>query len=234
MASKKTVFDKVYEDNLWHDADSRSGTGSNLVQTQVIRRKIPEIIKQYGIKTMLDVPCGDYFWMKEIKNELEKSLDLYVGADIVGELVQQNGTRYGNEKTQFRVLDVTKDELPKVDLVFSRDCFIHLSYKQIMAALRQFKKSGAVYLLTSTYTNDRLNKNTSDNYVNGRALNLELFPFHFPKPLLIVNEGCTEGGGEYADKSLGLWKLNAISVFRIKMNLWLHHRFPVLRKWIAG
>lgn len=226
MAIKKTVFHEAYENNLWRDADSRSGTGSNLVQTQVIRQRIPELLKQYRIRTMLDVPCGDYFWMKEIKNELKATLDLYKGADIVEALVRENNQRYGDEKTQFQVLDMTKDDLPKVDLIFSRDCFIHLSYKQIVAALRQFKKSGAAYLLTNTYTKDRPNKNTPDNYIYGRALNLESFPFHFPRPLQVINEGCTEGGGEYSDKSLGLWKLEDISVWKISVKLWVYHKFP--------
>jgi hypothetical protein len=39
-------------------------------------------------------------------------------------------------------------------------------------------------------------------------LNLQLPPFNFPAPLRLIEENCTEDGGKYADKSLGLWRLS--------------------------
>ena len=39
-----------------------------------------------------------------------------------------------------------------------------------------------------------------------RPLDLERDPFGFPAPLELLNERCTEGGGIFADKSLGLWR----------------------------
>ena len=39
-----------------------------------------------------------------------------------------------------------------------------------------------------------------------RPLNLERPPFNLPAPALLLNEGCTEGGDTFADKSLGLWR----------------------------
>ncbi len=46
-----------------------------------------------------------------------------------------------------------------------------------------------------------------------RTLNLEIHPFHFPKPITVINEHCTEGNGEYSDKSLELWLLEDIPFF---------------------
>ena len=40
-----------------------------------------------------------------------------------------------------------------------------------------------------------------------RVLDLEREPFHLPPPARILNEGCTEGGGAFADKSLALWRV---------------------------
>ncbi len=225
-----STFDNVYNNNLWGDSHSKSGPGSNLEQTKVIRKEIPALLTRLTIKRMLDAPCGDFFWMNEIKGELNNILELYIGGDIVPDLIRTNNARFGDKKTKFEVLDITKDNLPKVDLIFSRDCFIHLPYRQIIAALEQFKKSGSTYLLTSTYTKDRPNKDTFEIFVDGRAINLERPPFNFPKPLLIINENCTEGNGEYDDKSLALWKLSSISVFNIKLYLWLSYRFPFALK----
>ena len=32
-------------------------------------------------------------------------------------------------------------------------------------------------------------------------------PFHLPAPEGLLVEGCLEGGGAYADKALGLWRI---------------------------
>jgi hypothetical protein len=39
------------------------------------------------------------------------------------------------------------------------------------------------------------------------VLNLQYAPFLFPAPLAVINESCTEAGGDYADKSLALWRV---------------------------
>jgi hypothetical protein len=44
-----------------------------------------------------------------------------------------------------------------------------------------------------------------------RLLNLERAPFNFPKPLAVYNEGCDEQGSAYADKSLGLWRVENLA-----------------------
>lgn len=39
-----------------------------------------------------------------------------------------------------------------------------------------------------------------------RPRDLQAAPFHPPAPLRLVRKGCSEFGGAYADKSLGLWR----------------------------
>jgi hypothetical protein len=228
MTAKKSVFDKIYQHNEWQDAESKSGSGSNLVQTAVIRRKIPEIVKQYGIKTMLDAPCGDFYWMKEIREDLGGSLDHYYGGDIVMELTRENGQRYGDDKFSFLQLDIINDPLPRVDLVFCRDCLVHLSYPKILRALRQFKKSGSMYLLTTTFTDRPSNK----DIVTGdwRPLNLSAFPFCFQPPIVLINEGCTENDGNYQDKCLGLWRLEDLNISKIMARLLIFRVWNRIRR----
>ena len=48
-------------------------------QTQNILEELPNVIKKYNIKSILDIPCGDFFWMKEHNF---KDVN-YIGADIV-------------------------------------------------------------------------------------------------------------------------------------------------------
>ena len=215
----KLIFEKAAENNLWGDPDSRSGTGSNLFQTRIVREELPRIIEKYGVKTMLDAPCGDFFWMKEIVGKITDAGCIYHGADIVENLIKENAVKYGNEKIKFLHLNLIEQQIPKVDLVFTRDCFIHLSFENICRILKNYKESGSKYMLVSTYSNaNRVNNYVKDFYLRGRVLNMRKYPFYFPEPFIIINEGCTEGEGAYADKSLALWKLEDIDLSRIYFN----------------
>src|SRR5471032_3277523 len=118
-----------------------SGQGSDLAQTAAIRAALPGLLKQLGARTMLDAPCGDFFWMKEVPLELER----YIGADIVPALIAENTKKYANPAREFQVLDLTRHALPAVDVIFCRDCLVHLPFEAIAAALANIKKSGSRY-----------------------------------------------------------------------------------------
>lgn len=198
--SAREIFGDIYRSNYWGNSDSRSGAGSDLVQTAVVRYELPVLIKERDVGTMLDIPCGDWHWMKEANLNVD-----YIGADIVPELVQRNKELYTNDRRQFVTLDLIKDELPKVDLVFSRDVLVHLSFEDVFSALRNIERSGSKYLLTTTFTGR--DSNTDIPTGHWRPLNLQMAPFNFPEPLQMINEKCTEGDGSWGDKSLGLWKV---------------------------
>jgi len=148
---------------------------------------------------------GDFNWMNRVK--LEGTI--YIGGDIVNELIEKNKVTYeAKTNIRFEVIDIIKGELPKADLLICRDCLVHLSYKEIFQALSNIKKSKSTYLLATTFTNHPINYNITSG--DWRTLNLEKAPFNFPGPIHIINENCTEGNGEYKDKSLFLWKIENI------------------------
>ena len=206
-------FNEAFKANIWGNLPSRSGPGSTLDQTRVILAEIPRLLRRFQIKTVLDIPCGDLFWMKEIRSELEQILSRYTGADIVPELINQNRERYQTPKISFEVLNLVQDDLPKSDLILTRDCLIHLSFNCIADSLLNAQRSGSTYLLASTYTKPRPNVDIEEDVsLLGRAINLCAPPFSFPEPLLLINEGCTEQEGQYNDKSLGLWQLQDLQL----------------------
>ncbi|WP_106134847.1 hypothetical protein [Mongoliibacter ruber] len=69
-----------------------------------------------------------------------------------------------------------------------------------------FKKSGAKYLLTTSFINHPTNTDIQTGY--WRPINLTQPPFSFPTHLKTINEKCTEGGGKH--KSLVLVGLENI------------------------
>jgi len=197
----ETIFTHIYQKNRWADGDSLSGTGSNDKQTHTLVNELGPLLKNLGATSLLDIPCGDFHWMKNV--------DLtgihYTGADIVEELVFKNQNQFGQPGLfEFIKLNVLEDPLPKADVILVRDCLVHFSYAHIQQALQNIRASGCTYLLATTFPEHP--KNTDITTGNWRTLNLEAAPFFFPKPLLLLNENCTEGDGAFKDKSLGLWK----------------------------
>ncbi len=194
------IYDKYAFNSGLGEQAPRSGPGSDLIQTRIIREEIPKLIKELNAKSLLDAPCGDLTWIKEI----DLGLDRYIGVDVVSELITDNQEKYSKGR-EFIELDIIEDDLPQADIILCRDCLVHSSYKHISSIIKNFKKSRSKYLLTTTY-DDQSIKNK--NIITGgwRRINLELPPFNFPKPIKLINEGCTEGDGKES-KCLGLWKL---------------------------
>jgi hypothetical protein len=69
--SNHGVFDAYFEHNNWGDAESLSGPGSNLAGTAMVRRALPALLRKYGVRTLLDAPCGDLYWMREVVDASE-------------------------------------------------------------------------------------------------------------------------------------------------------------------
>jgi hypothetical protein len=196
----EAIFEKIYRNRSW-GGSSRSGTGSELRRTMAIRSELPHIIAKYGITSLLDIPCGDFYWMRHSQLQLES----YIGADVVQEIVDRNNASYASNAQSFLKLDVTQDTLPKVDLIFCRDLLVHLSYRDIARALARIWESGSEFLMTTSFTRWPKNQNIATG--EWRPLNLEIAPFDFPKPVLVLNERCEEGAGQFSDKSLLMWRM---------------------------
>ncbi|EFL50812.1 glycosyl transferase family 2 [Solidesulfovibrio fructosivorans JJ]] len=193
-------FSRIYQKNIFGGEESRSGEGSSLMQTAKLRQDLPKLFWEFGIKSLLDAPCGDFHWLQHI----DLGQIRYVGIDIVPELIEANRTAYGDSLHVFDHLNLVSDPLPTVDLILCRDCLVHLTNADVKKALANFKRSGATYLLATTFTSRASNEELCGCW---RVLNLEKPPFSLPKPLRLIIEECTEGDGAYADKSLGLWRL---------------------------
>jgi len=196
-----TAFRLAYRDNLWRGAETPSGAGSSTDQTRVIAAALPRLCATYGVGSLLDIPCGSFNWMADVDLRGIR----YTGGDIVPEIVADATRRDGRRGRRFLVLDLTRSPLPAADLLLCRDCFVHLSYSDITRAVANIRKSDIEYLLTTTFRAESAFR----DIVTGdwRPLNLEAPPFVFPPPLELLHEECTEHGGAFADKALGLWRV---------------------------
>lgn len=199
------VFSTIYKSRFWNSDESYSGGGSHINTTKTIREKLPVLWHQYEVKTFLDVPCGDYNWMKEV----EKDNIVYIGGDIVKEIIEENNKKYRQKNVSFEVLDITKDIIPAVDMIFCKDCLQHLSYENVFKALKNFKKANSKYLLTTSYPLTVSNWDINDG--DYRPLNLRIKPFYLPVPLIKIHEK-TKGYQLEKDKYMYLYKLEDIKI----------------------
>ena len=199
------VFERIYRENLWGSPESRSGPGSTREQALKVAPDFRKILDHLGIKSILDAPCGDFNWMS--------SMDLngiqYTGVDIVGDLIEKNQSRYQRTGIQFINLNLIQNSLPKADLILNRDCLVHFSYEDIGRALKNMIRSGSTYLMTSSFSGQSLNFDITTG--DWRPLNLEIHPFYFPKPQMVIPEPVEKKYRlENKGKMLAVWDLKAL------------------------
>jgi len=165
---KEEVFKEIYINNSWGSKESKSGGGSELKNNIKLLYKLKELVENNNIKSIVDLGCGDFNWMKEFDFSL---IDSYHGFDIVKQLIDDNNNKYSHK---FSIMDITQEIPPKADLVICKDILFHLSYEDALKAISNIYSSGSKYLLTTTFV-DSENK---DIVTGGwRPINLETEPF---------------------------------------------------------
>lgn len=152
------AFRHAFASRHWEGAESPSGPGSSLDQTAVIRREIPRLLSRLGVRRLLDVPCGDFHWMSTV----DLGDVAYIGGDLLPELVEANVRQHAAPRREFRVVDLLSAELPHADLVLCRDCLVHLSFADAQRALANITRSGARWLLTTTFPAQDANEEHRD------------------------------------------------------------------------
>jgi hypothetical protein len=167
------------------------------------------------VKTFMDCPCGDWFWMQEV----DLSGIQYFGADITNVTVQKNEQCFGSSHVHFHRFDLTCMIPPPVDLLLVRDVLFHLPEPTILNVLHNINQSGARYLATTTFSKGqgkwikgaygdsskiRVNKG-QDEYIGSNKINLYKAPYNFPEPLYKADEAAADP--KKLGRHVGVWKL---------------------------
>jgi len=194
---KRSVFEKIYRDNLWGDPESRSGSGSGLAATEKVRQGLVDAIRRLDVRTVVDAPCGDFYWLSTMN--LSQDLDWYRGYDIVPQVIEQNQRRFGSEKICFEARDLVKRLPPRADLILCRHLLIHLTLEDGLQVLRNFKASGSRYLMVTNQPQAVRNEEIlfTGSY---RPVNLRLPPFRFPPPMEAIDD--SQGGDDRSEALL--------------------------------
>lgn len=204
--SLRDRFTLIYRRNAWGSKESVSGSGSTLAMTTSIRSLLPIIFEKFKIKSILDVPCGDFNWMKLVNlNGIS-----YLGGDIVEPLVADLNRNFSSKSISFMQFDITIDSFPKSDLVLNRDCLFHLSYCDIELTLSNFLKSGSKYFLSTSHKNGGKFINADIRSGDFRLIDLFDNPFCFPTNFHF--EIPEQGEGSLPPRNLYLWDRDQVSI----------------------
>lgn len=196
----KEKFNEAFEKNIWGDSESVSGSGSTLAYTSSLRKTFPAIVAALECKIILDAPCGDYNWMKEIN----LGDVIYIGGDIASILVKDLQSKYSS--VDFRQMDITTSALPDADLWLCRDVLFHLSNADIQKVINNFKKSNIKYFATSYYYNE-VNFDFESGPRTYRPINLTKAPFNLPYPDYVLKDWVPG----WPQRWIGIWDRDQIN-----------------------
>ncbi len=212
---RKELWD-AFENKDWSKGgkNPRSGRGSNMRWTKGIRAALPKLFATYEVKTFLDAPCGDWFWMQHVDlTGIE-----YIGADIAKGLVDETAANHTRDGVHFVHMDVTSDRLPAADMMMCRDCLFHLTYDLRWAFYENFVASKISFLLsTIEYAPENNDLSASATW---KPYNPFLAPFNLPDPLEMVHERGDSMTSDWratmqredvaAVRSMGVWSRDQI------------------------
>lgn len=200
------IFARYARENKRGAAESLSGKGSNLASTETLRGLLPVLLRDLGATSLIDVPCGDFYWMQHV----DLTGIRYLGGDIVPDLISANNSRHRRDNLSFQVIDLIEGPVPTTDVVFVRDCLVHMSNAHVASALRNICDSKSTWLLTTTFPESGQNSDISTG--KWRAIDLTKPPFSLPAPDRLIAEGQAHPKGQAPDKMLGLWNLQKLRI----------------------
>jgi len=165
--SPKELWDKVYKDNYlnWWHPDSKSGEGT-VKQAERRIGIINDIVKEYDIKTVMDIGCGDLYWATRLDF---RNITRYAGLDVSSECVAQN--LYKETKIlEMYQCDITNPEDNRRfhfartfthrqkgwDLVLLFDILNHCIQSEIEEIISFLKKADVKYVLTNNFSLKRM------------------------------------------------------------------------------
>lgn len=189
------VWDDIYRTNAWRGVESASGPGSGAIATRAVAAAIVDIVRAVGARSVLDVGCGDGYWMPALPG--------YVGVDV-----SRRAIRLARRNHPDRCYELDRGgPLRAADMVIVRDVLQHVPPSEGARLLQRVMRSGSRWLLASTYVGgDLVDIEPGGCY----SPDLTAPPFYRPEPDAMVFDGYAYHETDVARdprKHLALWRL---------------------------
>jgi SAM-dependent methyltransferase len=140
---RRQTFRDVYRKNLWgRDVGSEffSGVGSRGQSVDAYVEGMARLLERHAEElgrppTVVDLGCGDFRVGQALAARVPDLI--YIGCDLVPEMIAHHTKTYANERISFRELDIVVDPLPEGDICLVRQVLQHLSNAEIMRVLQR-------------------------------------------------------------------------------------------------
>ena len=207
--SPEKKFQIIFRNNYWNENETVSGEGSTMDNTKNVRKVLPQILSELNIKSIIDVPCGDFKWMELIINNIEVK---YTGADIVKDLINDLNIKYSNSNISFIQKNIIQDDLDYHDLLVIRDLFVHIPNRDIIKVIKNYIDSKIPYLLVSNYYDLDRQINSDIHMGFFRNVSLQSEPFNIKDDPIYKIDDSTP----FIKRELCLWSrkqiINSVSL----------------------
>lgn len=179
MTQAQSVFSNIYKTNAWGYG---SGVGSLEINTRGYREFLQNFLKEYKIKSVVDLGCGDW----QIASLINWDKIHYTGIDVVDTVIEKDKELYGSDQVEFYCFDVLTQELPTADLLIIKDVLQHWPNKDILDFLPRLS-SFKYALITNCILGNYVNVDIPLGIF--RPLNLSTPPFNcdFPQVYSFTN-----------------------------------------------
>lgn len=187
------IFDRIYRGNLWRGTESRSGPGSGSAATANVADAILRLVDEMGVTSVLDVACGDGWWMPDLPG--------YLGIDVSRVAIARARAAHPDRRYQVGDLSGIRDTF---DLVIVRDAIQHLPLADGQWMLAGARARGR-WVLASTFVGG---ENVDIEAGGAYSPDLTASPFWMPEPERMVFDGWGYADGSAVRdprKHLALW-----------------------------
>ena len=178
----KNIFNDIYMNEKWNNKIKNvplSGPGSSLEIAKNFMFFMDKFIKDYNIKSVIDIGCGDLTWISK-SNFFNDNNVIYLGMDISDFIINKNELNFPNKK--FIVNNVVEKFDNSCELIILRDVIFHLSNNDILNIFKNIKNKFKYICITNCknkINNDNFDKwHFSEKNIHNSPFNISINYLH--------------------------------------------------------
>lgn len=174
--STKELFSKIYRTGAWGrspDGARRFYSGAGSHDRSIVGPYVESVVRFLqefpGKPDVVDLGCGDF----SVGSQIRHACGRYIACDIVDSVIESNRDTFAHLGVDFRVLDLTVDDIPRADVVIIREVLQHLSNGSILAAIPRIAASCRFLVLTERLPRGDTFPHNLDNRAPGIRLDAD-------------------------------------------------------------
>jgi len=181
------AFTEIYKKNKWGDG---SGSGSNMTHdNKKYIETLEGILKEYKIKRVCDVGCGDW----KFSQHVDWGETSYLGIDCVKSVIDENKKKFKKKRIRFQHKALDTKFIPEgYDLIILKDVIQHWEDEDILNFVQAVVDKNKYVFLTNGYKfmrspeKNKLKKRNIQNPYRYHPVDVEKYPLNAIKMNILL------------------------------------------------